>query len=75
MTLVAAATSLAQFGELLAQLGRGRAASSASAAAAAAPRARFRVRLAGRLAAADPAETVYRGPPWVVGRTVPVSSC
>ena len=55
---MAAATSLAQFGELLAQLGRGRAASSASAAAASAPRAHFRVRPTGRLAAADRAETV-----------------
>ena len=33
-----------------------------------------RVRLAVR-AAADCAETLYRGAPWVVGRTVPVSSC
>ena len=72
---MAAATSLAQFGELLAQLGRGRAASSASAAATAAPHARFRVRRLAFRAAADRAETMYRGPPWVVGRTVPVSSC
>ena len=66
---------LRHFGELLAGLGRGRAASSATAAAAAAPRAHFRARPTGFRAAADRAETVCRGAPWVVGRTVLVSSC